>query len=90
MFIVLLLNSGVLTFNNAEHKAVLQAIGQADGSDSQMQVRLAVEAILGAPSGSLNKHRAILAIFRASDLATLSAALLAPTSPAMGVAFLRS
>ena len=41
-----------------------------------------------APSGSLRSHRAIFAIFRASALATVSAADRAPTSPAIGVAFL--
>ena len=57
MFIVLLLSSGVLTFTNAEHKAVLQAIGQADGSDSQIHIRRAAEAILGAPEGSLDAKK---------------------------------
>ena len=57
MFIVLLLSSGVLTFTNAEHKAVLQAIGQADGSDSQIHIRRAAEAILGAPKGSLDAKK---------------------------------
>ena len=57
MFIVLLLSSGVLTCTNAEHKAVLQAIGQADGSDSQIHIRRAAEAILGAPEGSLDAKK---------------------------------
>ena len=44
----------------AEHKAVLQAIGQADGSDSRMQIRIAAEAILGAPSGSLKAKKVMI------------------------------
>ena len=59
-FISLLLDTGFFTFTKAEHKAVLQAIGQADGSDSRMQIRIAAEAILGAPSGSLKARKALI------------------------------
>ena len=59
-FISLLLDTGFFTFTKAEYKAVLQAIGQADGSDSRMQIRIAAEAILGAPSGSLKAKKVMI------------------------------
>ena len=48
----------LLTLTKAEHKAVLQAIGQLDGSATQRKVRRAAEAILGTPEGSLDCKKA--------------------------------
>ena len=59
-FISLLLDSGFFTLTKAEYKAVLQAIGQADGSDSQIHIRRAAEAILGAPEGSLDARKVLI------------------------------
>ena len=59
-FISLLLDTGFFTFTKAEHKAVLQAIGQAAITDTPRKVRLAAEAILGAPEGSLKAKKVLI------------------------------